>query len=95
MQANQSASPPGRGLLAASTASRARDAQFTVAEDAGRDDRGFKPSGIHGTSVNGAMLITPCRRTTSRLTHHGCDRRDRRAQTSGGTNGSNISVIHL
>jgi hypothetical protein len=51
MQANQRVSAPGRGLLAASTASRARNARFTVAEDAGRGDPRFKTSGIRGMSV--------------------------------------------
>jgi hypothetical protein len=52
MQANQRVSAPGRGPLAASTASRARYARFTVAEDAGRGDPGLKPSGIREMSVN-------------------------------------------
>ena len=50
MWANQHVSAPGRGLLAASTASRARYSRFTFAEDAGRGDRGLKPSGIRGMS---------------------------------------------
>ena len=50
MQANQRVSTPGRGLLAASTASRARNARFTVAEDAGKGDPRLKASGIRGIS---------------------------------------------
>jgi hypothetical protein len=61
MQANQRVSAPGRGLLAASTASRARNARFTVAEDAGRGDPRFKTSGIRGMSAQDApsMLRIP------------------------------------
>jgi hypothetical protein len=51
MQANQRVSARRRGLLATSSASRARYARFTVAKDAGRGDPGFKPSGIRGMSA--------------------------------------------
>ncbi len=50
MQGNQGVFAPRRGLPAASIACRTRYARFTVAEDAGRGDAGFKPSGIRGMS---------------------------------------------